>query len=85
MNLCFLPSLKDISFYFVFTLQSLLLFKQFLSYLFHEAGEKACTVLEERWLSEECMYAVMTCISAEKIQFVTQLPSKVPSSFLIRA
>ena len=69
----------------MFNLQSLLLFKQFLSYLFHEAGEKACTVLEERWLSEECMYAVMTCINAEKIQFVTQLPSKVPSSFLIRA
>ena len=51
------------SFFFLFTLQSLLLSKQLIRDSFrdllHEANEKECALLEERWLSEECMQAVM--------------------------
>ena len=47
----------------MFTLQSLLLSKQLIRDSFrdllHEANEKECALLEERWLSEECMQAVM--------------------------
>ena len=50
-------------FFFLFTLQSLLLSKQLIRDSFrdllHEANEKECALLEERWLSEECMQAVM--------------------------
>ena len=49
--------------FFLFTLQSLLLSKQLIRDSFrdllHEANEKECALLEERWLSEECMQAVM--------------------------
>ena len=52
-----------IGYFFLFSLQSLLLFKQLISDSFrdllHEANEKECALLEERWLSEECMQAVM--------------------------
>ena len=51
------------SFFLLFTLQSLLLSKQLIRDSFrdllHEANEKECALLEERWLSEECMQAVM--------------------------
>ena len=53
-------------FFFLFTLQSLLLSKQLIRdssrNLLHEANEKECALLEERWLSEECMQAVMAFI-----------------------
>ena len=46
-----------------FFFQSLLLSKQlirdFFSDLLHGANEKEFTLLEERWLSEECMQAIM--------------------------
>ena len=51
---------KVICFFFF---QSLLLSKQlirdFFSDLLHGANEKEFTLLEERWLSEECMQAIM--------------------------
>ena len=49
--------------FFFFFFQSLLLSKQlirdFFSDLLHGANEKEFTLLEERWLSEECMQAIM--------------------------
>ena len=55
--------LRKVILSFLFTLQSLLLSKQLIRDssrdLLHEANEKECALLEERWLSEECMQAVM--------------------------
>ena len=60
-NQCFTLSFKKWSVLFFF--QALLLSKQlirnFFSDLLHGANEKEFTLLEERWLSEECMQAVM--------------------------
>ena len=57
---------KVIRFFFLFTLQSLFLSKQLIRDSFrdllHEAKERGCALLEERWLSEECMQAVMAFI-----------------------
>ena len=51
---------------FLFTLQSLLLSKQLIRDSFrgllHGANEKESALLEERWLSEKCMQAVMAFI-----------------------
>ena len=47
----------------LFTFQSLRLSKQLIRDTFrdllHDANEKEAALLEERWLSEECMQAVM--------------------------
>ena len=64
INVLHYPSKGDSFFFlFLFTLQSLLLSKQLIRDSFrdllHEANEKECALLEERWLSEECMQAVM--------------------------
>ena len=52
--------------FFLFTLQSLLLSKQLIRDSFqgvlHGANEKESALLEERWLSEKCMQAVMAFI-----------------------
>ena len=59
----FYTILQKVILSFLFTLQSLLLSKQLIRDSFrdllHEANEKECALLEERWLSEECMQAVM--------------------------
>ena len=48
----------------LFTFQSLQLSKQLIRDTFrdmlHDANEKEAALLEERWLSEECMQAIMT-------------------------
>ena len=59
----FYTILQKVILSFLFTLQSLLLSKQLIRDSFrdllHEANEKECALLEERWLSEECMQAVV--------------------------
>ena len=59
----FYTILHKVALSFLFTLQSLLLSKQLIRDSFrdllHEANEKECALLEERWLSEECMQAIM--------------------------
>ena len=59
----FYSILQKVILSFLFTLQSLLLSKQLIRDSFrdllHEANEKECALLEERWLSEECMQAIM--------------------------
>ena len=63
INILHYHSKSDLFFFFFFFFQSLLLSKQlirdFFSDLLHGANEKEFTLLEERWLSEECMQAVM--------------------------
>ena len=61
INVLHYHSKSDLFFFSFF--QALLLSKQlirnFFSDLLHGANEKEFTLLEERWLSEECMQAVM--------------------------
>ena len=63
INILHYHSKSDLFFFFFFFFQSLPLPKQlirdFFSDLLHGANEKEFTLLEERWLSEECMQAVM--------------------------
>ena len=63
INVLHYHSKSDLFFFFSFFFQSLLLSKQLIRDSFcdllHGANEKEFTLLEERWLSEECMQAVM--------------------------
>ena len=63
INVLHYHSKSDLFFFFFFFFQSLLLSKQLIRDSFcdllHGANEKEFTLLEERWLSEECMQAVM--------------------------
>ena len=76
INVLHYHSKSDLFFFFFFFFQSLLLSKQlirdFFSDLLHGANEKEFTLLEERWLSEECMQAVMAFM---------QIKSKLQPSF----
>ena len=67
INVLYYHSKSDLfSLFFLFTLQSLLLSKQLIRDSFrgllHGANEKESALLEERWLSEKCMQAVMAFI-----------------------
>ena len=68
INVLYYHSKSDLFslFFFLFTLPSLLLSKRLIRDSFrgllHGANEKESALLEERWLSEKCMQAVMAFI-----------------------
>ena len=53
-------------FFFLLTLESLLLSKQSICHSFRDlldgANKRECALLEECWLSEECMQAIMAFV-----------------------
>ena len=59
INVLHYHSKSDLFFFFQSLLLSKQLIRDFFSDLLHGANEKEFTLLEERWLSEECMQAVM--------------------------